>query len=214
MIAPGTTALSPDPRQEDLDFVAPYGPLRRSGARALPSPRYPRFSPCGLPKRVIPLRGSPLRRRSLRPYPDAIEAPDRGLQQAKGDSHDYRQFHLQRSPGYLHGRACDPLGRGPQGSVPAERGEDRQGSEPPRRRQDRRHRARRRVEEAAPRRAGITSRSSSTIRHWQRRSTAPWWSQTTTRKRIFWSGRATAARRRRSNSSGRGGSQGPPHSRA
>src|ERR1700688_3707696 len=90
------TLLSPGPRQEDLDLRAPYGPLRRCGARAMPSPRYPRPSCAALRAgRVIPLRGSPLRGRSLGPFPDAIEAPDRGLQLAKGDSHDYRQFYLQ-----------------------------------------------------------------------------------------------------------------------
>src|SRR5882672_9976267 len=77
------TALSPDPRQQDLDLRTSYGPLRRCGAGALPSPRYPRFSPFGLPKRVIPLRVSPLRRRSLGPYPHAIEAPYRGFKLAK-----------------------------------------------------------------------------------------------------------------------------------
>jgi uncharacterized protein (DUF736 family) len=63
-----------------------------------------------------------------------LSRPHTGASLAKGDSHDHRQFHLQRSPGHIHGRAFDLLGRCPQSGVPADRGEDRQGAQLPRHR--------------------------------------------------------------------------------
>ena len=95
------------PRHEVLDLRAPYGLPGASEIDLATAPAvsaFGRYAPCkpGYSLR----RARPAAADNLEPYPvSVIEAPHRAPQ--RGDD-DYWQFHLQQSPGQLHGRARDP----------------------------------------------------------------------------------------------------------
>ena len=79
-----------------------FGYRLRQGTGPAVSPTFGRCASCKPgdpppPSRPAAARASDRNRSLSRPHP--------GASVAKGDSHDHRQFHLQRGPGHLHGRA-------------------------------------------------------------------------------------------------------------